>query len=91
MGYPNKKRNGASADAPFADRKDVFAVIDLKNPRTVVKWLRNCNEDPKEPDRCHRCPYGIYADGGGEYTCMDELHRAAASVIERLAKQTGEG
>lgn len=66
-------------------------MVDLKNPRTVVKWLRNCNEDPKEPDRCHRCPYGIYANGGGEHTCMDELHRAAASVIERQCKLTMEG
>ena len=66
-------------------------MVDLKSPKTIAKWLRRCVEDPKEPDRCHRCPYGIYASSDAEYNCMDELHRAAAGVIERQNKLTKEG
>lgn len=66
-------------------------MIDLKNnPRVIAKWLRRCVEDPDEPDRCHRCPYGIYASGDQELNCMDELHRAAAGMIERQNRLTKE-
>lgn len=64
-------------------------MVDLKDPRTVVKWLKNCNEDPKTPDRCHRCPYGIFANGGGEHSCMDELHSAPPASSSGRSNRPG--
>ena len=59
----------------------MFESID---PATVARWLRRCVEDTTEADRCYHCPFGLNAAPDGEWNCMDELHLAAAELIERL-------
>lgn len=58
-------------------------IYDKDDPRMVARWLRRCVEDPKEPDRCYCCPFGLYTSLDGERNCIDELHIAAAELIER--------
>ena len=59
-------------------------IYEKDNPKQVARWLRRCVEDSKEPDRCYACPYGQFASLDGERNCIDELHTAAAELIERL-------
>ena len=58
-------------------------IYEKDDPKQVARWLRRCVEDIKEPDRCYCCPYGLYASMDEEHNCIDELHLAAAELIER--------
>lgn len=58
-------------------------LYDINHPKTVAKWLRRCVEDAQEADRCYSCPYGLYSSLDDEKNCIDELHHAAAELIER--------
>lgn len=53
------------------------------HPKTIARWLRRCVEDPRVADQCHSCPFGLYASMDEDRNCMDELHYAAAELIER--------
>lgn len=46
----------------------------------VVRWLRQCSEDPLVADRCHSCPFD-----DGVHNCMDYLHTTAADLLEKIA------
>lgn len=55
------------------------------NPRVIARWLRQCSENSNVADRCHSCPFGRFADLE-DANCMDELHLAAAELIEKQNK-----
>lgn len=65
---------------PFKNGNELMPMEDLDYPKTVAKWLRYCGD---KIDRCHKCPYGCAELDETESTCMDKLHNAAASIIER--------
>lgn len=58
-------------------------MVKDESPQTIARWLRRCVEDPRVADQCYGCPFARHAMLDPNKNCMDELHYAAAELIEQ--------
>lgn len=82
VGHPGEKAMVHQVMHHFI-KSGVMYMFDLNNPAIIARWLRRCTAGI---DCCNSCPYGLQASGEPDHGCMDELHNAAARMIEKQNK-----